>query len=233
MAGKTHVLIDDSLGGVEREYAEDERKAEEGDWVYLIHAEAYVIYYGEYVGDYITLVPTDVIVLIDERYRMVNRKAVVGERVLITEKDMIGEDHSGNTVMVIKDNGVLVDTDGYWNDGSELNLTSDEYTVLEPLNDESTAPRDLDEIIANLARRVSELERALSDIRQNVETWAQEVEKEKAFVRGKFDTLGDLLRIDGKWLSGLNDKVERCVDDIVMLDERTRERAQRGCCRCR
>lgn len=108
---KIHVLADESLGGIKREYVEVDRKAKLGEKIVIVDAdpgygdhysngdvftvELYVGYgfgvateCGHHVGkyEYRTLEPTNV-VHIDgpdgtERYEMVDRKAEVGEKVI-------------------------------------------------------------------------------------------------------------------------------------------------------
>jgi flagellin-like hook-associated protein FlgL len=130
-----------------------------------------------------------------KKYAEVNRKAKVGEKVVVTEYDY----NYGNIVTVIElDTGSLVETDGFHEDGSVLNLFPHEYRVLEPLAtaDTSEASPAVIDMLANLARRVTQLESQLSATQRNLETWAETTENVKHLV-------------------------ESNEQDIAMLDERT------------
>src|SRR5690606_15700571 len=111
MSEKIHVIKDENLGGVLREFVEVDRKAEVGEFVIRngivrkvtqrgIHPESVEFegYYDEgrddkivgwFDGAYKTLEPTDIVHIDDpsgqpERYRMVERRVRIGEKVLIT-----------------------------------------------------------------------------------------------------------------------------------------------------
>lgn len=98
-----HYIADESIGGVEREYIEVERKADVGDYVNL------TVYAGDTIDEvlkinevcpdgslwaddfnieeldcdvYKTLEPTNIVRIDGARYRLVERKAEVGEKVL-------------------------------------------------------------------------------------------------------------------------------------------------------
>jgi len=177
---KVHVLADESLGGVLREYVEVDRPPDEGDLIVCTkecalggrfygdgdvgvmqyksddYSSIYVKFLegfggpvseGEcYVGNdaYTTLEPTDIVHIDGQRYRMVERKAEVGEKVIIV---------------------------------------NDEYRVLvplesseEPLTTTADKPEDMLDLLANLARRVTSLERQLADTQRNLEKFAQQTE---------------------------------------------------------
>lgn len=165
---KTHLIKDESLGGVLREYVEVDRKAEVGDYV------------------------------------------------IITADEMLGENRSGEIHKVIDvdwSDGVI--TSGFWNDGTKLNPCHDEYKTLEPtdiihvdgkryrLEPVDSQPTDQLDIIARLTRKVAQLERENTGIKRDIETWAQDIERLKR-------------RVDDTHV-----KVEMAIDDIVTLDERT------------
>ncbi|MED4508500.1 hypothetical protein CHCC5025_3648 [Bacillus licheniformis] len=104
---KIHVLADESLGGIKREYVEVDRKAKLGEKIVIVDAdpgygdhysngdvftvELYMGYgigvateCGHHVGnyEYRTLEPTNVVRIDGGRYEMVDRKAEVGEKVI-------------------------------------------------------------------------------------------------------------------------------------------------------
>jgi len=104
---KIHVLADESLGGIKREYVEVDRKAKLGEKIVIVDADqGYGVQYsngdvftvefyasygsdvatecGHLVGnyEYRTLEPTNIVHIDGERYEMVDRKAEVGEKVI-------------------------------------------------------------------------------------------------------------------------------------------------------
>ncbi|MBX6360538.1 MAG: hypothetical protein IRZ03_10725 [Acidobacterium ailaaui] len=129
-----------------------------------------------------------------EYYRLVDRKANVGDKVF---SDGIIREVEGRLDPI---NGIefecYVDEDGDnvdgWLDGY--------YMVLEPVDSQ---PTDQLDIIARLTRKVAQLERENTDIKRDLETWAQDVERLK---RKLDDDRRD---------------IEMVIDDIVTLDERT------------
>lgn len=110
MSEKIHVIKDENLGGVLREFVEVDRKAEVGEFVIRkgvvrkvtqrgTHPETVEFegYYnkgcddeiiGWFDGAYKTLEPTDIVHIDGQRYRMVDRKAEVGERIIIIDADI-------------------------------------------------------------------------------------------------------------------------------------------------
>jgi hypothetical protein len=112
---KVHVIKDENLGGVMREFVEVDRKAEVGEFVIRkgvvrkvtqrgTHPESVEFegYYnkgcddeiiGWFDGTYKTLEPTDIVHIDDpsgqpKRYSMVDREAKVGERIIIVDADI-------------------------------------------------------------------------------------------------------------------------------------------------
>ncbi|EWH20233.1 hypothetical protein [Bacillus haynesii] len=108
---KIHVLADESLGGIKREYVEVNRKAKLGEKIVIVDADpGYGDHYsnediftvelytgygsgvatkcGHLVGnnEYRTLEPTNVVHIDGERYEMVDRKPEVGEKVIYWNK---------------------------------------------------------------------------------------------------------------------------------------------------
>src|SRR5690606_21563106 len=205
---KVHVLKDESLGGVKREYVEVERKAEVGDLVriyeYADDFEDFIgridrvdscndlITYGHYNNrsddrrditegsdKYYVLEPTDILIIGGKRYRIEERLAEPGELILRKK--------NGLTYEVIERKCGFVTIA----DSSEL-LLEEDYVVLKRID----APQSQDDIIANLVRRVAELERKLDEsnaridgTKNDIETWAQEVESLKHVKESKQITL--------------------------------------------
>ncbi len=263
-----HVLADETLGGIKREYVETNRKAEVGDYIVTHFTEcfsegkAYEVIFencGEIVvlddemeehilseENYRTLEPTDIVRLRDEnaveqRFRLVDRKAEVGERVLVKMDADADEHNLGKVYEVIGLDGELVDTSGFYDDESTLNLIQSDYYVLVPVESESS-PQSTDDIIANLVRRVAELERRdeehrhviermglevdaversygelFSDVKRDIETWTQEVEKVRRTADTAEANLEDLATRQRDHLRRLRE-MERRASKKITLD---------------
>src|SRR5690606_39162317 len=194
MAEKVHVLKDETLGGVKREYVEVERKAEVGD---LVRIYEYADDFEDFIGridrvdscnDLITyghynnrsddrrditegsdkcavLEPTDIVIIGGKRYRIEERLAEPGELILRKKNGLTYDvkDVAGDFIIV----------------GDSQLFLEEDYVVLKRVD----APQSQDDIIANLVRRVMDLERKnerleteLTDAKSDIETWAQEVE---------------------------------------------------------
>lgn len=275
---KIHLIKDAELGGIEREYVEVDRKAVVGDYVYIyqygnesenkaakitdtdLDGDLITEDYEHYLEDwdeFVTLEPTDIIQVDGERFKLVERKAEVGEKVVIIYGDA---DHNGSVGEVVFDYGCSISVDIGDDFPYYPYVNSCDYHVLEPVDnaepltvDETSSKRELIDLIANLARRVTELEECagidrlicdewteeiehkigklvdvseqLRDTQRNVETWAQEIENIKHDLQYYRD---DFLAC-GSAIEHLDEKVEMVIDDIVTLDERTQPLA----CRCK
>ncbi len=276
MAKKTHVIKDESLGGIEREYIEVERKADVGDKVIVLSdgterfsagevVEPFEVNeeYGIFVehergtninhrgacllhSEYKTLEPTDIVHVDGIRYRMVDRKAEVGERVIIvTDGSGWYEGRTGEVFEVIDGErygftcGDLLDevyVDHDENDGVSICVILDvEYHVLVPVESESKTPQNYEDVIARLVSKVSGLEaelttyKALERVRQqrleyelngmkrDIETWSRDVEG----LRYANEEVSSRLGHVEKDAEEIDEKIEMIIDDIVTLDERT------------
>lgn len=191
-----YVLIDEN--GVSREYAQVERKAKAGDYIVFTHDNLDITANRPYKvesassedvefidddneeriwhspsADYNVFMPTDFVHIDGERYRMVDRKAKVGDKVIIVKADRTFGKYKNGSVIVAEDVG----EHGIYNEGViEVDgniagyITHEEYRVLEPtIQAERVEPvLSTSDLIANLAKRVVELERRLSDINADV-----------------------------------------------------------------
>ncbi|MGG1363577.1 hypothetical protein ABE287_18320 [Bacillus velezensis] len=155
---KIHVLVDEKLGGIEREYVEADRKAEVGDKVICLDdtggdltiggiytideiIEDDVIGYG-FIDDagaerafwleskYRALEPTNIVHIDGERYEMVEREGEVGEKIIIVRPDgVIGDDYDTGRVGTVKSRHSAGDVSV-----ETIGLVfGDEYRVLVPL----------------------------------------------------------------------------------------------------
>ncbi|QPG33186.1 hypothetical protein ITP52_17505 [Bacillus subtilis] len=186
---KIHVLADETLGGIKREYVEVDRKAEVGEkiitvesckefevgevftvternrWYDGIGISVYETDIGLYHHEYHVLEPTDIVHIDGGRYELTDRKAEVGEKVIITRKlgcwmlDMkIGSIYE--VVRLVEgshgDVNVIDDTD------EEATASFGGYRVLVPVESaEADEPQPVDTVFAigNLAQEVAKLQR--------------------------------------------------------------------------
>lgn len=105
-----HVLADETLGGIKREYIEVDRKAEVGEKIITVESckefevgevftvternrwydgtgiSVYETGIGLYHHEYRALKPTDIVHIDGQRYEMADRKAKVGEKVITITK---------------------------------------------------------------------------------------------------------------------------------------------------
>jgi hypothetical protein len=238
MSGKVNVLPDENLGGVLREYVEVDREAEVGDLIKVVKAcdpdqyDEGGIYkvrqvsehiridskYGGtvfmYDDEYVVIEPTDIVHIDGVRYRLVDRKAKVGEKVIIVESDDIEIGTIGNCIVdsELADGSIDIDVPSEDTDYTFIDTNFDKYYVLEPVDPAQTAepePIEVDtrhtspeviDMLANLARRVTELELKLDGIVD--------------LKRKEYDAYEKLF-------TGIDEKIEMLIDDVAMLDERT------------
>jgi hypothetical protein len=221
---KIHVLPDENLGGVLREYVEVDRIARVGDYVtkdgYVRKVSSRDTHFGNTVefdeyykgetgddvcgwvdGYYKTPEPTDIVHIDGARYRLVDRKAKVGEKVIVVDAHLNGESYKNGDIFIVREVQhsvifVIVDSVRY------IALSHFEYKVLEPVEPaelvtaEEGDDKSVLDLLANLARRVTELER-------------------------KFESLESRQkRLMGR-IADTEEKIEMILDDIVALDERT------------
>ncbi|WKT37461.1 hypothetical protein [Bacillus amyloliquefaciens] len=195
-----HVLADETLGGIKREYVEVDRKAEVGDKIVIVdrnsRSESYEngeIFTVERVwkplegdvesdeaksdanGDglifrreYHVLEPTDIVHIDGERYKMVEREAKVGEKIIVVRPDEgLGNDKEAGIVGIVSSLYSAGDV-GLKDFGFVLGT---EYRVLVPVEAAEDEPKPADpiDVIASLAQEVAELKRKVSDLETTVE----------------------------------------------------------------
>ncbi|WP_151026040.1 hypothetical protein [Robertmurraya sp. DFI.2.37] len=255
MSGKTHLIADESIGGVQREYVEVERQADVGDYVVITqlnHEKAneirrvietahdiQQIEFTPRVGDedivdyelgdtYKTLEPTDIVHIEGKRYRLVDSKAEVGEKVLAI--------HTGEVLSVksVLSQFIRVYEPEEYTDQTRLN--HENYRVLEPVADAIIANKseptvdarhaspEVVDLLANLARRVTSLESQLRDTQGNVEKLSEELE---AVRYGNDELYGRLAHVEDErtQLQTVNitvnmpelpgDDVAKCVSEML------------------
>lgn len=216
MAKLPEVLVQEDvmLGGIKREFSVSETK------------------------DTVTLQPTDIAHINGRRFRIVDRKAEVGERAIYYFEGK----SDGIIFDVLASGATMIDVEYEDELGESVcGIDHGAYRVLVPVESETSTdkPKSTDDIIANLVKRVAEMERELVEyralglrdhllignttidneitgIKRDIETWAQEVEELKFKVR----IIDDLQDVNIDRLNDADDKIEMCIDDIVTLDER-------------
>lgn len=183
-----HVLKDEKLG-VDREYVAVDRNAEVGEKIVIVRADVqaeshyrngdifsisissnkrlntcFTVCGRELFNtEYHVLEPTDIVHIDGERYRLEDRKAEVGEKVMYVNNES-GE--SDGVVAEVSDVGLSsVDVIAYEDyDGETVcGFSHDAYRVLTSVQDE-TEPKESDVItvLANLGAEVAELKRAVT-----------------------------------------------------------------------
>jgi hypothetical protein len=200
-----HVMKDTELGGIEREYAEVKRKAnvgerirvfghcaEEANGVFTVENtdDTYGAGYAGYTVNgangygtpffggkaYVVIEPTDVMCINGVRYRLVERKVAVGERVIVVNADNDAEDYgsykNGHVAEVLE-----IRHDDHFvgeyvmltsSDGRAFRLYASEYRVLEPVESAAPAPASPDVLglIANLSVRLTAAEREIAELKR-------------------------------------------------------------------
>lgn len=218
---KVHVIKDENLGGVLREFVEVDRKAKIGEKIFIVRPDEGSVYekgdvftveksyenhpeyedgvvvvddfFFIYHSEYQTIEPTDIVHIDDpsgqpKRYRMVERKAEVGDKVIVIYDDSLTV-NKGTVLTVTNVTGYDIDTDRKFT----IDTRYDEYLVLVPLEsadndsiavDESEASPSVVEMLGNLARRIVSLERqvesnatAIVDIQQDIGEIRDKVER--------------------------------------------------------
>ncbi|WP_018755175.1 hypothetical protein [Paenibacillus terrigena] len=223
---KITVLADEKLGGVQREYREIKRDAKVGEFVKMydyIHGNAGDILkvrkveYGiaQFEGKrdghgsrqymegrrngghvYLVLEPTDIVRINGERFRMVERKASVGERVIVTENRTY---FRAGESFVVEKTEFAREAVGILNGDNVLRKY---YRVLESLeavtepvaltlseltrkfNEQFTQINGLTETVANLARRLAEAETQLKVAREDIVLIEEGVSEDLTMVSG-------------------------------------------------
>ncbi|MEH7736858.1 hypothetical protein [Bacillus pumilus] len=185
-----HVLKDEKLG-VDREYVAVDRKAEAGETIIVTFSrdfpEGFIAnvkemddsyddgscyldkdHRGEDYLDgthenYHVLEPTDIVHIDGERYRLEDREAEVGEKVMYVNNEN-GE--SDGVVAEVSDVGLSsVDVIAYEDyDGETVcGFSHDAYRVLTPVQDAAEAQEsDVITVLANLGAEVAELKRTVA-----------------------------------------------------------------------
>lgn len=189
-----HVLADETLGGIKREYVDVDREAEVGEKIIIVDADAQSEepYYdgdifnveellahspavrtkcGRFIFDseYRVLEPTDIVHIDGERYKMVEREAKVGEKIIVVRPDEgLGNDNEAGIVGIVSSLYSAGDV-GVKDFGFVLGT---EYRVLVPVEAAEDEPKPADpiDVIASLAQEVASLKRTVDRHRDEIDT---------------------------------------------------------------
>src|SRR5690625_216052 len=152
-----------------------------------------------------------------ERYKLVDREAKKGDLITYVHDGKYTKIYDGVVSEVISFEEEVANIPEYTDmDGDDVcGIYREFYRVLEPIESGEESP-DLD-LIANLARRVHELEKRLDSAEKDVQSFA-ETAAEADYKAGQALT-------SVRSLSEASDRtaeaVDMLTDDIVLLDERT------------
>ena len=198
-ASEFHYIADEALGGVEREYKEVDRKAVVGGYVIsetgTIRKVSRLLGGGDisissisngltgtYTRDfYKTLSPTGRVRIDGAFFKLDNRNAQVGDRILVADDTVAYEQYVLGTVLTVND-------PDKWNNGRGVNvggvhcgLFHREYLVLEPAEAQQVVGVTVDaanealDLIANLSAHVVKLERRLADVEEQADSNKKDV----------------------------------------------------------
>ncbi|ARW40260.1 hypothetical protein [Bacillus amyloliquefaciens] len=199
---KIHVLADETLGGIKREYVEVDREVENGDTVLVtkmdgkdvcqiakvidndfagdssyetlqidraINGEDLVNMLFDSEDEFVLLDPTDIVHIDGERYKMVEREAKVGEKIIVVRPDEgLGNDKEAGIVGIVSSLYSAGDV-GVKDFGFVLGT---EYRVLVPVESAEDEPQPADpiDVIASLAQEVAYLKRTVDRHRDEIDT---------------------------------------------------------------
>ncbi|WP_432661320.1 hypothetical protein [Bacillus subtilis] len=190
-----HVLADETLGGMKREYVEVDRKAEVGEKIIIVDADAQSEepYYdgnifnvkellahspavrtkcGRFIFDseYRVLEPTDIVHIGTQRYELTDRKAEVGEKII----HLYEGESDGIAREVRKVDATSVEVDPFvHNGGVRSGFAHGYYRVLVPVESaEADEPQPSDPIFAigNVAQEVAKLKRIVERLENEIDT---------------------------------------------------------------
>ncbi|MCY9376562.1 hypothetical protein MOF34_15910 [Bacillus sp. T17B1] len=251
---KIHVLADETLDGIMREYVEVDRKAEVGEKIVIVARKAYDDRYengdvftvskvwegkeGEvggrrysfsqyneigliYHNEYRVIEPTNIVHIANLRYELTDRKAEVGEKVIVVRPDeVIGGAHDAGRVETVKsrhsDGDVSVETIGM--------VFSDEYRVLVQLDKQKKAFENENSVYKEMKNFIhNDLGISRQDIQEMISV-AVSNEVQKMYESGKLDSIAGAkieslieegFRDGGRMPHGFKERVSQTVSEEV------------------
>ncbi|WP_412094996.1 hypothetical protein [Bacillus haynesii] len=238
---KIHVLTDESLGGIKREYVEVDRKAKEGEKIVIVDV---ILSFGTYHNgdvfgvatkrsasvrtacgkciydeEYRVLEPTNIVNIDGDRYEMVDRPPEIGGKVLRPSDGFVAE---------------VVDFDIHYVYVPGAGVYADDLLTLVPAESSEEEPRPSDpiDVIANLATRVAELECENKRIKEDL-GWNEMGPGRIANLRNDVSDIRHAIaaleeRVDNDyeesdaWAGSVNEKMSRLQDEIDTLHKDSR-----------
>jgi len=226
-----HVLADESLGGIKREYVEVVREAKVGEKIVIVDSDDYpkgfigtVAEFDEYFDDgsfdineqyegesfvdaetdvYHVLEPTNIVHIDGDRYEMVDREAEVGEKVIVTKSD---DFPIGFVDFVKKFDDFFDDGSFFLNKGVPgedfLDVDVDDYRVLVPAESSEEEPQPSDPI----------------DVIANLATRVAELERENKRIKDEIDTLHKDNRMLGEEMEALKYAAKETDGKVAHLE---------------
>jgi hypothetical protein len=241
-----HLVKDESIGGIQREFIEVDRKAEVGDYVWVskmdgapVNEIAKVInedYDGDnsreaiqldveinhedlllYVGNddsFAVLEPTDIVHIDVTRYQLVERKAEVGDQIMIVSADRTFDNYDNGDIMTVQS---AMNETVYVRGGTCVG--DGEYSVLIPVDSEPTP--DIYDLMANLVTRVAALETENKRIKQDLGWYEMgpgriaNLRNSVSDLKHSIQTLGESFEQDKHESDEFADEMRRKVGELV------------------
>ncbi len=209
---KIHVLADETLGGIKREYVEVDRKAEVGEKIVIVekaycddwfgigeiftvdrtyHTEDGDVYCDDassvhnvngliHLSEYHVLEPIDIVHIDTQRYELTDRKAEVGEKVVVVDDEDSSEEFGSFRIGEVGTVESYSSDDMYYGLYANVRVSGErdiplylsEYRVLVPVEAESDEPQPSDPIFAigNVAQEVAKLKRTVERLENEIDT---------------------------------------------------------------
>jgi hypothetical protein len=180
-------------------------------------------------AEYVVLAPTDVIHVDGNRYRVVERKACVGDTVIVTNAESNANQHGGyknGDVAVVERldtddsaEGVYVDTT--LASGGNAQLYASEYVVIERIESEAATPAPVKDRRATVVDpRISELEAKVDGILGTLAEVGRKLSRMDHVIsgtasEGEYPTLPDVMRK----VSRMDTQLRVAREDIVLIEE--------------
>lgn len=250
---KIHVLADETLGGIKREYVEVDRKAEVGEKIVIVESESFpkgfigtVDEFDDYfdngsfdlielcegegfvdaeADEYQVLEPTDIVRIGGQRYELTDRKAEVGEKIVIVNADVQYEDPYNNGD-IFEVESLLGCSRGIQTP-CHRDIFDFEYRVLVPVEADEPQPADLIDVVANLAKEVAELKRennerddAIKKILSGMYDKTKRLENEIDTLHKDNRTLGEELARLKESATGVKGEKLFTADELAAIIER-------------
>ncbi|MFC7799228.1 hypothetical protein ACFTRE_14445 [Bacillus subtilis] len=264
-----HVLADETLGGIKREYVEVDRKAEVGEKIVIVekadceegykNGDIFTVdrdYHSEedyvesdaaasdmncsgliYHEEYRVLEPTDIVRIGGQRYELTDRKAEVGEKVVVVDDEDSSEEFGSFRIGEVGTVESYSSDDMHYgiyanvrvSDERDIPLYSPEYRVLVPIEAEADEPQpaDLIDVVANLAKEVAELKRennerddAIKKILSGMYDKTKRLENEIDTLHKDNRTLGEELARLKESATGVKGEKLFTADELAAIIER-------------